>query len=380
MPNEDRPLTPDELRARWETPIGGFFRSHILHQLEHKHRIDFGNLAFEPSREKIIDWTEFEGVQELGEPFFDLRGINFENKILPQAKFSKVHLEYANLSDTNLEKASFSLAHLEHADLSLANLEKARMYRAHLEHADLSAAILEKANLYGTHFNHATMSGTNLNHSLLPNAFFKHAILNFAEFENANLTNVNFKHADLTGAKFNNAKLAGASFRFKSFWWFLKKLFSKSKNLKADTPTVLTGAELQKVKLDLDPILFRKLLDEQYLDKFAENHKWLYPFWLLSSNCGRWTSLVFGWAFVLALLFGIIYSQCNFIYFSELTYHDWWHPYYFSFVTMTTLGMSSVEPVSGWAAFWHTVENVIGFWLLGYAIAVLGSKFTRRSA
>ena len=47
---------------------------------------------------------------------------------------------------------------------------------------------------------------------------------------------------------------------------------------------------------------------------------------------------------------------------------------------MTTLGMASVEPVTTGAAFWHTIENILGYGFLGYAIAVLGSKFTRRSA
>jgi len=59
---------------------------------------------------------------------------------------------------------------------------------------------------------------------------------------------------------------------------------------------------------------------------------------------------------------------------------SWWRPYYLSFVTMTTLGVASIEPGNGWAAFAHTVQNVIGYGWLGYLIAVLGAKFTRRSA
>ena len=157
-------------------------------------------------------------------------------------------------------------------------------------------------------------------------------------------------------------------------------MFVKRKDNTIDKPTNLWGAELKNVILDSDPILYRDLLDEQYLDKFAKKYPKMYAFWLLTSNCGRWTFLVFVWALVIALKFGFIYSQSRFIYFGDITLYEWWHPYYLSFVTMSTLGMASVEPVTTAAAIWHTMENIIGYALLGYAIAVFGSKFARRSA
>ena len=55
-------------------------------------------------------------------------------------------------------------------------------------------------------------------------------------------------------------------------------------------------------------------------------------------------------------------------------------PYYLSFVTMTTLGVASVDIANPAAFWWHTAQNIIGFLLLGYLVAVIGSKFTRRSA
>jgi len=51
-----------------------------------------------------------------------------------------------------------------------------------------------------------------------------------------------------------------------------------------------------------------------------------------------------------------------------------------SFVTMTTLGLASAEPVNDAAFWWHTAQNIFGYIWLGYLIAVLGSKLTRRSA
>ncbi len=142
-------------------------------------------------------------------------------------------------------------------------------------------------------------------------------------------------------------------------------------------PTKFLGAELKNIRLDSDPILYRDLLDEQYLDKFEEKHPLIYAFWLFSSNCGRSVTLLAVWSLVIALLFGNIYSHLDFNYQTAV---EWWRPYYLSFVTMTTLGVSSIEPGNFQAALAHTIQNVIGYGWLGYLISVLGAKFTRRSA
>ncbi|MFC1541576.1 pentapeptide repeat-containing protein [Candidatus Latescibacterota bacterium] len=346
MPDEDGKLIPGQLRVRWRYTPGEEFREKIIEQLQNKenrYAVDWENLEV-TVKGKTYKWEDFTGVNELINRR-DLRGVGFWGE--------------------QLEHADFWNAHLEHAYLDAARLDYANLWIAHLEHANLSYTHLKYANLSG------------------------------AKFEYAYLSNANFEHANLNGSKFN----------LKSFKWRVMELLLRFKNdlsklkffrlimdsfkinyhlnnliIRPDRPTILTGAELKNVKLDEDPILYRKLLDEQYLDAFAKNHKVLYPFWLLTSNCGRSTSLVFFWALFITILFGFIYSLNDYIYFGELTGHVWWYPYYFSFVTITTLGMSSVEPVSFWGAFWHTIENIFGYGLLGYAIAVLGSKFTRRSA
>ena len=55
-------------------------------------------------------------------------------------------------------------------------------------------------------------------------------------------------------------------------------------------------------------------------------------------------------------------------------------PIYLSFVTMTTLGVATVEPMNSFGYIWHIFQNLVGYVLLGYLVAVLGSKLTRRSA
>ena len=123
----------------------------------------------------------------------------------------------------------------------------------------------------------------------------------------------------------------------------------------AKKATSLNNAQLKNVKLDGDPILYRNLLDEQYLDSFADKYPKMYAFWLLTSNCGRSLSLLLLETLLIAIIFGFIYQQFDFVYnFKEEL--QWWHSYYFSFVTMTTLGMASVEPNSIAAAICHTLK------------------------
>ena len=224
-----------------------------------------------------------------------------------------------------------------------------------------------------------------------------------------------------------NADLTDAQFHLKSWWWrtgvsrillriikkkdnskkfikFMVWLYKKCEKLKEDVselkPTNLYGAELKNVKLDSDPVLYRELLDEQYLDKFAEKHKIIYPLWLFTSNCGRWTFLVFIWTFILGIMFGFVFYNFSYpSFFPDWAWLEtlldkidpvfryngdpqklWWQPFYLSFVTMTTLGLASAEPINDAGFWWHTLQNITGYVLLGYLIAVLGSKFTRRSA
>ena len=174
--------------------------------------------------------------------------------------------------------------------------------------------------------------------------------------------------------------LAVACIPFSFIWLVLLFMFMYYEP-RIEKPIDLTGAEIKNVKLDSDPVMYRELLDEQYLDRFAVKHPYIYAFWLLTSNCGRWIWLVLAWSVVIGLLFGFVYSHVPVSYTSvTVDQIRWWHPYYFSFVTMTTLGVATIEPMGGLASLVHTVQNVFGYIWLGYLIAVLGSKLTRRSA
>ena len=372
MPDAEGKLTPKELRDRWEEEPGISFRKEIIRQLqseETEHKVDWEHLKVGVDGKEYI-WEEFKGVKELKEilgSIRDLRGIYLSDANLERAYLFPVylknanpmsyHLENANLGHAHLEHAYLRFTHLEHAILRFAHLEHAKLYQAHLEHANLAFAHLEKTDLTDAHFELKS---------------WRHR---FKEIKISHLLDELFIPFTLI---FGSLAVVYISC---SLLWLMIFLVWFYNGKELSSTTILDGAELKNVKLDSDPVMYRELLDEQYLDRFAEKHPYLYPFWLLTSNCGRSISLVFLWSLLVIVLFGFIYSPL-YLKYSSLTVDKicWWHPFYFSFVTMTTLGMASVEPGNFWAAFWHTLQNLFGYVWLGYLIAVLGSKLTRRSA
>lgn len=362
MPDTHGKLTKEKLKERWETPVGKAFTKEIIRQLtSNLDDIGYYNVNWEKMSVTINNieylWEDFNGVKEIisafdenkplsekwkNEEYGDLRGISFEEEnwnrskplVLNKIYLSGIHAEYSNLNDITINKSK-----LDDVNFQESSLRETRI----------------------------------INHSFIRRAHFEKADCTFGSFKGSDLFQTHFEGTNLYKADFENAHLNEAHFNLKS-WWQRVLLLKKK-----DFPflTVLTGADIKNCKLDTDPVLYRELLDEQFLDKFAEKHKILYPFWLLTSNCGRSLSLVLLWSFFIAIIFGFIFIPLDFKH-SGTT--QLWHPFYFSFVTMTTLGLASVEPVSFWAALWHIFESVIGYLLLGYAISVLGSKLTRRSA
>lgn len=350
MPDTEGKLTRDELRARWEEEPGISFWKEIIRQLqseETEHRVNWENLKVDVKGKEYI-WEEFEGVNELekiSNSIRDLRGINLSNVSLEHAYLFRDHLVHADPGSDHLEHADLRLAHLEHAYLRFTHLEHARLFRANLG--------------------------------------------------NANLYEANLEHADLRDANLEKANLTDAHFKLKSWWWRIKEIFKKTDTKSPECPTLLEGAELKNVKLDSDPVLYRELLDEQYLDRFSKRYHKTYIFWLLTSDCGRNIPMLFGWSIFIGILFGLVFADFSSpelfpgflrdfldIIDPKFLYNSfaWWKPFYLSFVTMTTLGVASVEPANDAAFWWHTAQNLFGYVWLGYLIAVLGSKLTRRSA
>lgn len=358
MHDKERKLTTLELRDRWLTEEGHLFRDEIIRQLqseENENAVDWENLQIIING-KEVNWVDFPGVKEieciyLDKPNYCTFAYNmliefYKNERLGDLRgiyFDRENLENANLSFTQLENASFWETNLKRANLTGANLKEADLY---------------ESNLMGT-----------------------------------NLTKTNLEGVILEGAKFSLKSFFYRIGIIKFKFWIYKKC-----NLKIIMvlTTNLYGAEIKNCLMSGSPVTYRTLLDEQYLDDFAVRHKYLYSFWLVTSNCGRSFLLVFLWSLLIALSFGLVYATFQAPYWlpsclqAALAFIDpqfegligtspWWKSFYMSFVTMTTLGWSSVEPANTAGFWWHTAQNLFGYIWLGYLIAVLGDKLTRRS-
>lgn len=367
MPDENGNLTHKELEERWDREEGKLFKKEIIRQLQSdEHCVDWVNLKVTTNEGKEYHWKDFPGVMEIR---------NESGKMI----------EIIPESLLNEEEEGKARENAKWGDLRFVPLRKVKLSNAFLsfvclENADLLWASLENANLYS--------------------ASLKNAFLFQARLENAHLHDTRLENADLNQAKMQGAYLSDTHFRLKSFCWRTGLIMICQKlgiDISRFRPTLLEGAELKNVRLDSDPVMYRELLDEQYLDRMAEKHPKFYKFWLLTSNCGRSVWLLIAWSLFLALCFGLIYADLS----SPSWFPGWlqrflaridpkfegfdlkarfWDPIYMSFVTMTTLGWSGVKPDNQAGYWWHTAQNLFGYIWLGYLVSVLGSKLTRRSA
>jgi uncharacterized protein YjbI with pentapeptide repeats len=101
-----------------------------------------------------------------------------------RADFSRMSLDFLQLSKADLRNAVFQGASLIQTDLREAKLQGANLIAADLTGADLSEANLQRAELNGAR---------------LYNANFQGADLREANIRNADLVKTNLKHANLTG-------------------------------------------------------------------------------------------------------------------------------------------------------------------------------------
>jgi len=390
MPDENGKLTHKELEERWDREEGKLFKEEIIRQLQsNEHCVDWVNLKVTTKEGKEYHWKNFPGVMEI------------------RNRWGEIKSEFIYSINGKIGRESAQWGDLRFITLRNRRLSKAFLLLGCLKSADRSGPSLKNANLTGV------------------------------SLENANLSWARLEGADLRWAKMQGAVLKGAHIRLKTFWYRTEQIIKTgTKDIKKGkkyillgiisilygliciplgiilcnwsgfvkwirrfSPTLVEGAEIKNVRLNSDPIMYRDLLDEQYLDRYAEKHKIIYTFWLLISNCGRSPRPIAIIALLTGFFFGAIYAgypyphwlpEClwlkelliswkpEFIYNNEIAAY-WWRPYYTSFTTLTTLGWASAEPANTPAFVFHTVENLVSYVLLGCIIAVLGDLLTRRS-
>lgn len=308
---------------------------------------------------------DLSGAQLSGE---DLGGLNFSMADLSGADLTGTNLANTNLFKANLARAILIQANIESAELSGADLTGAVLDEAHGKNVGLGMACLKDAKLLNCDLADSTLSMANLQ-----GADFSNACLKSARLRNANLTKSNFTNADLRDADmslcnvskaiFINADLRNARLR-------VIKGFEKANWI---------GVDIRDINFAGAYRLRRFILDQNYIKEFRAASRFknaLYYLWWLTCDCGRSISRWCLWVLIILLFYSWLYT------FVEIDYGD--HPteistFYYSVVTLTTLGYGDVAPASIGGQIIAMLEVITGYIMLGGLLSIFGSKMARRA-
>ncbi len=262
---------------------------------------------------------------------------------------------------------------------------------ANLSNRDLRGVWLHEDPV--NRFGKVYLRGAVFRYSQLENAKFWRAHLEGADFYRASGTKgANFTLAHLEGADFSFSNLKGAQFPLAAV--DSRTLFFSSE---IDKSTWFNGVGLSSVRID--PGTKQRLeynIRRQNWEAWYRGHRFLkWPvrwFWSLS-DYGLTTLRIIFWFFGLALAFAAIYGYWAYSsppgIVSDLMVEPHlpaWHyfalllvrPFYFSVVTMTTLGFGDMhaDPQSVWGHILLTIQVILGYLLLGALITRFAVLFT----
>lgn len=293
----------------------------------------------------------------------DLSNADLRGRDLSRADLRGTTLVGADLTGANLFEADLRGAELLGARLTGANLTKCRAEEAGLGNADLTEATLFGADLRNATLSGATLHRADLRTADLQGARLVDADLEGATFECADLRNATLRRARCVETKFDRVDLGGACLR--------------------DLRESETAHWIEARVLDVDfcgaYMLRRAILDQNYLHEFRQRsgaHSVIFWLWWVSSDCGRSLLRWGACTAVVVALFGIGFS------FAAVDFGDyptWLSPFYYSLVTLTSLGYGDVVPMSVPAQMLAMAEVALGYMMLGGMLSIFSNKMARRA-
>jgi len=325
-------------------------------------------------REQVIE--RLRGQEQAGGER-DLQGIRLIDEDLSGLDLSGVNLANADLSRANLTGAKLVGAILTRACLHGATLTDAECLKADFSHADLSECIAERtgfghanlrrAQLFSANLNHSTFAEADLRHADLRRASLRHCRLKKAQLCHAEFGRADLRDADLEGADVDHAHFVEADLRA-----------SRLRTLKNFSNGVFLHADIRDVDFSGAYLLRRQIMDENYLHEFKSAgtaNRITYWVWWVTSDCGRSMLRFALWIFLITAAFGVAYGFVNIDY---GRYPTALSPYYFSCVTLTTLGYGDVLPASTAAQVVVMLEVFAGYMSLGGLLSIFSNKMARR--
>lgn len=333
----------------------------------------------EPDHVRFLDggvagWNEWRRANAGVAP--RLAGADLSRADLAGADLSDADLEGADLFQCDLGRANLKMANLARVDLSESRLAGADLYKADLSEsfltgADLSEAYVAEADLTGTDLRGARLVGADLSNSTVVGARLVGADLTAASLQSADITGADLSHANLT-----NANVFGL--RYGSFRSMRGRYFAVR-----GLDSCYGNALFQRDARDQDYLetLERRIaeggssLGRGIKRSFLRAWSWI--------DYGRSLGRPALYAFVVALMFGILYSFDMRLDWGLMDYssssQSWLAPFYYSMVTYTTLGFGDITPATWVGELIVVVEVVLGYTTLGLLLAILANRVARRA-
>jgi len=312
-----------------------------------------------------VDDFDFRGKSLCGE---DLKDVDLSDANLAGVDLSGADLSNARLFRANLNGVRLNNAKLDGAELSGANLADADMVNISANNAGFGMANLENAKLFNAKLENATLSlacliGADFKAASLNGARLREAKLSGADFTNAQLKDADMSLCDVNEACFNNADLRRTRLRalngFHTASWI--------------------GVDIRDVNFSGAYLMRRFILDQNFLYEFRRRNRLtaiLYKIWWITSDCGRSIARWCFWTFLLAFLFGLAYI---FVGVNYGEFRTWLSPFYYSVVTLTSLGYGDVTPASTIAQIIAMTEVITGYVMLGGLLSIFANKMSRRA-
>lgn len=312
-----------------------------------------------------MDTGVFRRAHLIGEDLsgLDLSGIDLSGADLSRANLSNSKLIGARLCGAVLFEANLTGCELLSADLTGANLSSCLAGAAGFECANLTNATMFSARLKGATFTKANLRG---------------ADMRLADLQDTRIREANISDVDLTRCKLQSADLEGSCVDNATFM-DADLCHSRLRGLNGYTTANWIGADVHGVNFTGAYLTRRTIMDQNYLHEFRTQNRAnavMYWLWWVTSDCGRsflrWGTCIF----LLLSLFAVMFS---FVAIDYGEYPTALSSFYYSVVTLTTLGYGDVLPVSMAAQVLAMIEVFIGYVMLGGLLSIFANKMARRA-
>lgn len=292
-----------------------------------------------------------------------LIGCNLSGADLSGANLTGADLTGANLQDAQLSGATLNETRFLGADLRRADLTGASTRRALFGQAKLSDAVLFNADLGEATLSHADLSGADLRVAKLPGARLRQANLTGADLSRADLREADLTKARVTRAGFRDADLRHARLR----------------GVEGYGDADWIGVDIVDADFAGAYLLRRSIMDQNYLHEYRNKSRTnaiVYYIWSITSDCGRSYGRWALWTIAVAILFAFVYTVVGLDFGPHQTGMS---PFYFSVVTLTTLGYGDIVPTTETTQIVAMFEVIIGYVMLGGLLSIFATKMGRRA-